>query len=112
MASRRAGGHLVSGHSASAGSDGAAKKRRNVDTRVARTTLTARASRLRMYVSTDGYLPARVAPMVGTRDEPGPPPRQSVQIMRPRWALSSPTYWSSQIWVISGMPLFGLFTTF
>src|SRR6478735_6221076 len=83
MASRRSGGHLVSGHSASAGSDGAAKKRRNVDTRVARTTLTARASRLRMYVSTGGYLPARVAPMVGTRDEPGPPPRQSVQNMRP-----------------------------
>src|SRR3954452_17002995 len=52
MASRRAGLHLVSGHMACAGSDGPAKNSRNDETSVARMTLRARATRLRMYVST------------------------------------------------------------
>jgi hypothetical protein len=48
----------------------------------------------------------------GPGTSPGPHHGYRFRSCAPGRALSSPTYWSSQIWVISGMPLFGLFTTF
>ena len=48
MAASRCALQWLSGHMANAGSDGPAKKIRNVETRVARMTLRARANRLRM----------------------------------------------------------------
>jgi hypothetical protein len=80
-----------------AGSDGPAKKSRNVDTSVARMTLKARATRLRMYVS-KGYLPRSGHPWSVTA------------LAREDGYVRS--YWSSQTCVSSGMPLLGLFLTF
>src|SRR4051794_30596419 len=84
MASRRAGLHLVSGHMACAGSDGPAKNSRNAETSVARMTLRARATRLRMYVSTFCLPNEFGRRWWGPGVNPGPPPRPSGQVWRPR----------------------------
>src|SRR5829696_176262 len=84
MASSRAGLQRVSGHMACAGSDGPAKKIRNVETNVAMMTLKARANRLRMYVSTFCLPNEFGRRWWGPGENPGPPPRLSVQISHPR----------------------------